>query len=78
VEKLPAEIREQMKDFNLRLNIFVLQHLIYSSFLRYLLFRPFLGGIRIRDVMEKPHVVTSVEKLESATLEEEVCEIAPA
>jgi len=79
VEQLPDETRKHMKDFNLKVNIFVLQHLIYLSFLRYLLFRPFMRGIHVRDVMERPHVVTTVEKLESATLEEEeVRELAPA
>jgi hypothetical protein len=79
VEQLPDVTREQFKDFNLRINIFVFQHVLYLSFFRYLLLRPLMNGIRVRDVMEKPHVVTTVEKLESATLEEEeVCELVPA
>lgn len=79
VEELPAETRKQIKDFSLRVNIFVLQHLIYLSFFRYLLFRPLAMAIHVRDVVEKTHVINTVEKLETATLEEEeVGQLAPA
>lgn len=79
VEQLPVETRKRVIDFNLRVNIFVFQHLLYVSFFRYLLFRPLMSGIRVRDVMERPHVVTTVQRLESATLDEEgVCEPAVA
>ena len=71
VEQLRSEVQSRMKEFNLRVNIFVLQHLVFRSFFRYLVIRPFMYVIKIRVVMEKPHVTTSVEKLESAALEEE-------
>jgi len=79
VQELRPDVQKQMKDFNLRVNIFVFQHLVFRSFFRYLLIRPFMYVIKIRVVMEKPHVTTSMEKLESATLEEEeLHEIATA
>lgn len=79
VEQLPDKTRERMKDFNLRINIFVLQHLVYLSFFRYIALRPLMFVIRIRDVMDRPHVTNTVERLETATLEEEEsCELATA
>ena len=79
VEQLPVETRKEIIDFNLRVNIFVFQHLLYVSFFRYLVFRPLMSLVRVRDVMERPQLVTTVQKLESATLEEEeVCEPAVA
>jgi hypothetical protein len=72
VTELPEGLRQQMAEFNLRINIFVLQHLIYRSFFRYLLFRPIMAaGLSIRAVIAKPHVERTVEKLETATIEEE-------
>lgn len=80
VDQLPAKTQEQMKEFNKRTNIFVLQHLMFRSFFRYLALRPFMYVIRVRDVMDKPHVTSTVEKLETAALEEEdeVHELATA
>jgi hypothetical protein len=76
---LPDEIREKIIDFNIRTNVYVLQHLAFRSFFRYLVLRPLMHLIRIRDVMQKPRVATSVEKLETAALEEEeVSELATA
>jgi hypothetical protein len=68
------------KDYSMRVNIFVVQHLFYMSFFRYVFLRPLMAGIRIREVVKKPHVVKTVEELESATLEEEksACELVTA
>jgi hypothetical protein len=71
VEQLPDQAQEQMRDFNKRTNIFVLQHLVFRSFFLYLVVRPLMYVIRVRDVMDKPHVTNTVERLESATLEGE-------
>jgi hypothetical protein len=78
VAELPEDLRERMKEFNLRVNIFVLQHLIFVSFFRYLVFRPLSMAINIRVVIARPHVETTVERLESATVAEEDCELVPA
>ena len=68
------------KDFGLRVNIFVVQHLFYMSFFRYVVLRPLMAGIHVREVMKKPHVVKTVEKLESATLDEDknACDLVTA
>jgi hypothetical protein len=71
VEKLPSEVRDKLREFNLRTSIYVLQHVVYYSFFRYLLLRPLAIRVEVRKVIAKPKVVYSVEQLESATLEEE-------
>lgn len=71
VEELPVEVQVAMKEFNLRVAIFVLQHVVYYSFFRYILVRPLMALIEIRRIMQSPKVVSGVEKLESETLERE-------
>jgi hypothetical protein len=71
MKELPEKTRMELEAFALRTTIFVLQHLIYNSFLRYLLVRPFMYFIKIRVVIETPKVKSNVERLESAALEED-------
>src|SRR5712692_1685090 len=40
VAELPEDIQYKMREFNLCVIIFVLQHIIYCSFFRYILVRP--------------------------------------
>lgn len=71
VETLPTKTRETMNWYNLRIGIFVLQHLLYCSFLRYLMFRPFITSSGVQDLIAKPAVATGVQRLESKTIEED-------
>jgi hypothetical protein len=71
VEQLPITTQEALNDFDLRTTIFVFQHVIYASLFRYLLLRPFMFFIRIRVIANYATVTSSVEQLESATIEEE-------
>lgn len=73
VNDLPADTQAKMKDFNLRFAIFVLQHLFYYSFFRYMIFRPLMlfVNVRVREVIASPKVASGVEQLESKTLDEE-------
>jgi hypothetical protein len=76
VEELPEALGQQMREFNLRINIFALQHVVYRSFFRYLCFRPVmavlsLAGVSIRVVMTEPRVERTVENLESVTIDGE-------
>lgn len=79
LEELPAKARERFRDFNMKVNVYVAIHVVYLSLFRYLVLRPFATGMSVQHVLKTPHVVKTVEKLESATLdEEEAAELAPA
>jgi hypothetical protein len=71
IERLPVEVEQAIKMYNLRIAIFVLQHVVYCSFLRYLVVRPFLTGANIHQLIETPVVASGVQKLESKTVEED-------
>jgi hypothetical protein len=71
VEELPMEAQEKMKEFNLCVAIFVLQHVAFYSFFRYMILRPLMFLIQVRKVVESPKVASGVERLESESLEQE-------
>jgi len=74
VEELPKEIQRKMREFNLCFLIFVLQHVVYCSFFRYVVVRPFMfffNPFNFSTMMDRPSVVSTVEHLESDALEEE-------
>jgi len=71
VNELPAKTQAKMQDFNVRVAIFVLQHVVFYSFFRYLMVRPLMFLVEIRDVIKSPRVASGVERLESKTLEQE-------
>jgi len=71
IAQLPSSIQKTMRMYNVRVLIFVLQHVLYSSFLRYIAFRPFMRGVKIHDVIGTPVVAREVEKLESETIAED-------
>src|SRR5260221_5334180 len=74
VEELPEETQEKIREFNARVAIFVLQHVVYYSFFRYMVLRPitFFVKVRVRKVFESPKVASGVERLESETVEKEI------
>lgn len=69
VEELPKETQDKMKEFNVCVAIFVLQHVVFYSFFRYMALRPLMFLIQVRKVVESPKVASGVERLESETLE---------
>jgi hypothetical protein len=69
--KLPPETQGRLQDFNLRATIFVFQHVIYASFFRYLVLRPLAPIFNVRVVIKSERIKSSVERLETATLEED-------
>lgn len=74
VEELPEEVRHKMREFNLCVAVAVFQHIIYYSFFRYAFVRPFmifLNPFQVREIVERPRVVLTVEHLESDALEQE-------
>lgn len=71
LEELPDEIQERMKEFNLCVAIYVLQHVIFYSFFRYMAIRPLMAAVHIRKVIASPKVASGVERLETESLEEE-------
>lgn len=71
LETLPEEIQEKMKEFNVRVTIFVLQHVVLHSFFRHLIIRPFALFVQPERVVEVPKVASGVERLESETEEKE-------
>lgn len=71
VAELPVDVQTVMRDFHLRVSIFVLQHVVFYSFFRYMLLRPLMVLIEVRNVMKSTKLTSGVEKLESETLERE-------
>jgi hypothetical protein len=71
IKDLPAEQKARMEWYNRRVAIYVLQHLVYCSFFRYLVFRPFLTGTTVHQLIATPVVATGVRQLESTTVEED-------
>ena len=69
--KLPLETRSKLEEFDFRTTIFVFQHVLYASLFRYLLVRPFMTFIDVRVLSKSSKVKCSVERLETASLEEE-------
>src|SRR5271169_2813993 len=79
VAELPEETQRKMREFNLCLAVALLQHMIYHSFFRYVLVRPFMfliNPFQVREIVELPNVVLTVERLESDALEQEARHIA--
>lgn len=79
VAQLPEETQRKMREFNLCMVIFVLQHVIYCSFFRYVLVRPLLflrNPFDLEGMMDRPEVVSTVELLESDALEQDARRIA--
>jgi len=79
VEKLPKETRRKMKEFNLCVAVAVFQHIVFNSFFRYVILRPFaffLKPLQFREIVDRPKVVLTVEHLESDALEEEERHVA--
>ncbi len=79
VAELPEDIQYKMREFNLCVIIFVLQHIIYCSFFRYILVRPLMflfNPFKLDEMMDRPEVVLTVERLESDALEQEARHVA--
>jgi hypothetical protein len=79
VAQLPDETQRIMKEFSVCVAVAVLQHMVYYSFFRYILVRPFMFLIKpfqVREIVERPKVVSSVERLESDALEQEARHVA--
>jgi hypothetical protein len=76
VEQLPSEIQRKMKEFNLCFAIALLQHMLYLSFLRYAVLRPFMFFANPFRINEGVWVVSSVEQLESDAQEQDARRIA--
>jgi|SRR6267378_234199 len=79
VEELPKDTRNKMKEFNLCVVVAVFQHIVFNSFFRYVLLRPFaffLKPLQFREIVDRPKVVLTVEHLESDALEQEERHVA--
>jgi hypothetical protein len=69
VEELPEQTQAKMKEFNICVVIFVLQHVVFYSFFRYMALRPLMFFVPLRKVVESPKVASGVERLENESLE---------
>lgn len=68
---LPPDVQEKIKAFNVCVAIFVLMHVMYYSFFRYMVIRPLISLIPLPRVIESPKVASGVERLESETVARE-------
>jgi hypothetical protein len=69
VAELPERTQVKMKEFNLCVVIYVLQHVVFYSFFRYMTLRPLMFFVSLRKVVESPKVASGVESLENESLE---------
>jgi hypothetical protein len=69
VEELPKQAQVKMKEFNVCVVIYVLQHVVFYSFFRYIALRPLMFFVSLRKVVESPKVASGVESLENESLE---------
>jgi hypothetical protein len=69
VEELPEQAQVKMKEFNVCVIIYVLQHVVFYSFFRYMALRPLMFFVSLRKVVESPKVASGVESLENESLE---------
>jgi hypothetical protein len=69
VEELPNQTQAKMKEFNVCVVIYVLQHVVFYSFFRYMALRPLMFFVPLRKVVESPKVASGVERLENESLE---------
>ncbi|HKM68299.1 MAG TPA: hypothetical protein VJX70_14105 [Candidatus Acidoferrum sp.] len=81
-EDLPPDAQLKMLEFRLCISVASLQHMVYSSFFRYLIARPltlFKDPFKVNELREHPTVANNVERLECDTVEQELPqEEAPA
>lgn len=74
-EDLPNDVRLRMLEFRLCLSVASLQHMVYSSFFRYLVVRPitlFKDPFKVNELREHPEFANTVEQFESDTVEQEL------
>jgi hypothetical protein len=71
VEELPVEVQAKMREFNLCVAIYVLQHVVFYSFFRYMALRPLMFMVEVRKVIASPKVASGVEQLECESQERE-------
>lgn len=79
VAELPEPARTKIKEFNTCFAVAMLQHMLYISFFRYVVIRPLMVLVnpwQVREVVERPQVASSVERLESDALEQEASELS--
>jgi hypothetical protein len=79
LESLPAETQDKMREFNTCLAEAMLKHMVFSSFFLYLLARPLMVLVKprsMRHVLERPDVVSKVERLEADALEQDARRLA--
>jgi len=71
VNAIPSEeTRLCLEEFNTVLAVAIFQLIIYRSFFRYLLVRPFMTLAEPRRILRHPEVVQVVERLESEAIKE--------
>jgi len=79
VAELPEPTRSGIEEYNRSLAFAIVKHLVFSSFFRYLAFRPTISIVKLlkgrdvlrNEVVNSPRVVSNVEALESDALEQD-------
>ena len=72
---LPQDVRLRMLEFRLCISVASLQHMVYSSFFRYMVVRPitiFKDPFKVKELKEHPRVANTVERFECDTVEQEL------
>jgi hypothetical protein len=78
---LPDDVSMKMLEFRLCISVASLQHVVYSSFFRYLLVRPitlFKDPFKVKELKQHPRVANTVEQFETDSVEQELRQEAHA
>lgn len=72
---LSAEVQLKMWEFRLCISVATLQHMVYSSFFRYILVRPMTlikDPFKVSELKDHPRVVLTVNRIENDAAEQEL------
>jgi hypothetical protein len=72
---LSTDVRLKMLEFRLCISVASLQHMVYSSFFRYMLVRPITllkDPFKVKELKEHPRVANTVERFECDSVEQEL------
>jgi hypothetical protein len=74
-DDLSTDVKWKMQEFRLCMSVAALQHMVYSSFFRYIVVRPLTlikDPFKVSELKEHPRVVLTVDRIENDATEQEL------
>jgi hypothetical protein len=79
IDDLPLDVKRRMWEFRLCISVAALQHIVYSSFFRYIVVRPLTlikDPFKVSELKDHPRVVLTVDRIENDATEQELLQQA--